>query len=92
MHDINDIPAGGLSYAAIFPYDFNAIRKQCFNPEVVKIRAVLSWNIAPSATDANALQYWGNRLDAYVQIKPGAGTGELLNRSLIFWVVFLLIK
>ena len=77
VHDINDIPTGGLSYAAILPYDFNAIRKQCANPEVVKIRAVLSWNIAPSSTDADKLEYWGNRIDAYIQIKPGVGTGEL---------------
>ena len=77
VHDINDIPAGGLSYAAILPYDFNAIRKQCANPEVVKIRAVLSWNIAPSTTDANSLQYWGNRVDTYIQIKPGVGTGDV---------------
>ncbi|HEX5152128.1 MAG TPA: hypothetical protein VFW07_11825 [Parafilimonas sp.] len=77
VHDINDIPADGLSYAAILPYDFNALRKQCADPEVVKIRAVLSWNIAPSSTDADKLEYWGNRIDAYIQIKPGVGTGEL---------------
>ncbi|MEP6748466.1 MAG: hypothetical protein ABJB86_12115, partial [Bacteroidota bacterium] len=77
VHDINNIPKDGLSYAAILPYDFNKIRKQCANPEVVKIRAVLSWNIAPSAKDADKLEYWGNRVDTYIQIKPGAGTGTL---------------
>ncbi|MGN6530334.1 MAG: hypothetical protein ACTHK0_01095 [Ginsengibacter sp.] len=77
VHDINDIPKGGLSYAAILPYDFNKVRKLCFNPEVVKIRAVLSWNIAPSTTDADKLEYWGNRMDTYIQVKPGAGTGTL---------------
>lgn len=77
VHDINDIPRDGLSYAAILPYDFNKVRKVCTNPGVVKIRAVLSWNVAPSTTDADKLQYWGNRLDAYIQIKPGVGTGAL---------------
>lgn len=77
VHDINDIPKGGLSYAAILPYDFNKIRKQCTNPEVVKIRAVLSWNVAPSTTDADKLEYWGNRVDTYIQVKPGYGTGVL---------------
>jgi len=77
VHDINDIPKEGLSYAAILPYDFNKIRRACSNPEVVKIRAVLSWNMAPSVTDANALNYWGNRLDAYIQVKPGVGSGTL---------------
>jgi hypothetical protein len=77
VHDINDIPQEGLSYAAVLPYDFNKVRKACSNPEVVKIRAVLSWNMAPSITDANALNYWGNRLDAYIQVKPGVGSGTL---------------
>ncbi|MEX6689614.1 hypothetical protein QTN47_19070 [Danxiaibacter flavus] len=77
VHDLSDIPAGGLSYAAVLPYDFNSIRKLCANPEVVKIRAVLSWNVEPSKTDADKLEYWGNRVDAYVQIRPGIGTGEL---------------
>ncbi|MEO6851915.1 MAG: hypothetical protein ABI203_00540 [Mucilaginibacter sp.] len=77
VHDINDIPKDGLSYAAILPYDFDKVRKLCSTPEVVKIRAVLSWGVPPSATDANKLEYWGNRLDTYFQIKPGAGTGVL---------------
>jgi hypothetical protein len=77
VHDISDIPKGGLSYSAILPYDFNKVRRQCTNPEVVKIRAVLSWNIAPSTTDADKLEYWGNRLDTYIQVKPGTGTGIL---------------
>jgi len=77
VHDINDIPKEGLSYAAVLPYDFNKVRRLCSNPEVVKIRAVLSWGVAPSVTDANKLDYWGNRLDAYIQIKPGVGSGVL---------------
>jgi hypothetical protein len=77
VHDIHNIPSGGVSYAAILPYDFSKLRKFCSNPEVVKIRAVLSWGVAPSITDAEKLQYWGNRLDAYIQIKPGVNTGIL---------------
>jgi len=77
VHDINDIPKEGLSYAAVLPYDFNKIRKNCSNPEVVKIRAVLSWAVAPSVHDADKLEYWGNRMDSYIQIKPGVGTGTL---------------
>ncbi|MDB5116904.1 MAG: hypothetical protein JWQ79_2396 [Mucilaginibacter sp.] len=77
VHDINNIPKEGLSYAAVLPYDFNKIRKLCSNPEVVKVRAVLSWGVEPSVTDAEKLEYWGNRLDAYIQVKPGIGTGVL---------------
>jgi hypothetical protein len=71
VHDINDIPAGGLSYAALLPYDFTHKLKECSNPNVVKLRAVLSWNVAPSTTDPEKLDYYGNRMDTYVQIKPG---------------------
>ena len=72
VHDINDNPASGLSYAAILPFDFTHKHKLCSSPNVVKVRAVLSWNVPPSTTDPNALQYWGNLLDKYVQVKPGA--------------------
>jgi hypothetical protein len=71
VHDINDIPAGGLSYAALLPYDFTHKIKECSNPNVVKLRAVLSWNVAPSTTDPEKLNYYGNRMDTYVQIKTG---------------------
>jgi hypothetical protein len=77
VHDINNIPKEGLSYAAVLPYDFNKIRKLCSSPEVVKIRAVLSWGVPPSTSNAEKLEYWGNRLDSYIQIKPGVGTGVL---------------
>ena len=76
VHDINDIPKEGLSYAAILPYNFAEFRKKCAHPTVVKVRAVLSWNVNPSSTDANKLEYWGNRLDTYIQIKPGVAAGK----------------
>lgn len=77
VHDIKPIPPGGLTYAAILPYNFEPFKKRCANPQVVKIRAVLSWNVNPSSTDANKLEYWGNRLDTYIQLKPSVGTGTI---------------
>ncbi len=71
VHDINDAPAAGLSYAAILPFDFTHKHKLCSTPNVVKVRAVLSWNVPSSTTDPNQLQYWGNLLDKYIQVKPG---------------------
>ena len=76
VHDIHTIPKEGLSYSAILPYNFAEFRKKCTNPNVVKVRAVLSWNVHPSSTDADKLEYWGNRLDAYIQIKPGIAAGK----------------
>jgi hypothetical protein len=36
---------------------------------------VLSWESLPSTADPDALNFWGNRVDAVVQIRPGNGTG-----------------
>lgn len=75
VHDITTIPPDGLVYSAILPVDLSAIRRPCGGssggPKIARIRAVLSWNTPPSATDPNALNHWGNRLDAHVQIRPG---------------------
>jgi hypothetical protein len=44
--------------------------KQCGNPNIIRIRAVLSWESLPSTTDPNKLNHWGNYKDALVQIRP----------------------
>lgn len=64
------LPGGGLCYAAILPVDLPSLRKPCGEANVARIRAVLSWNAKPP-DDPDALPTWGNRLDAHVQIRPG---------------------
>lgn len=71
VHDIMKPPFDELSYSAILPVDLNAVRRPCGKPKIARIRAVLSWNTPPSTTDPDALNHWGNRLDAHVQIRPG---------------------
>ncbi|MBC7886496.1 MAG: hypothetical protein H7Z13_01305 [Ferruginibacter sp.] len=71
VHDLGVIPEGGLCYSATLPYNFQHRRKKCSKPNVVKVRAVLSWNIPPSVTNPNNLKTWGNLLDRYIQVKPG---------------------
>ncbi len=71
VHDIASIPPDGLTYAAFLPVDLSGHRRSCSNPKIGRIRAVLSWAVPPSSSDPEALQYWGNRLDAHVQILPG---------------------
>jgi len=71
VHDIASIPKDGISYSAILPVDLTYHRDICSNPKVVRIRAVLSWESPSSKTDPNELNYWGNRLDTHIQIKPG---------------------
>jgi hypothetical protein len=71
VHDLGKIPEGGLCYSATLPYNFQHRRKKCVTPNVVKVRAVLSWNTPPSVTNPNNLKTWGNLLDRYIQVKSG---------------------
>lgn len=71
IHDISTLPAGGLDYVALLKVNVNAHRLPCEKPRIARVRAVLSWNAPPSTVDAAAVPYWGNRLDAHVQIRPG---------------------
>jgi hypothetical protein len=70
-HDYNAIPADGLSYAAPLAVDLGQFRKTCDTPVIGRIRAVLSWGAPPSTTNPDAVPYWGNRIDAHVQVRPG---------------------
>jgi hypothetical protein len=70
-HDLEEIPGGGLCYSAILPVDLTHERRSCKKPKIGRVRAVLSWAVPPSTTDPDKLEYWGNRLDAHVQIAPG---------------------
>ena len=75
VHDIQTLPADGLAYSAILPVDLNVIRRPCGGPKggpkIGRIRAVLSWSTPPSTIRPDALNHWGNRLDAHVQVRPG---------------------
>jgi hypothetical protein len=71
VHDISTIPPDGLCYDVVLPVDLSAHRQPCDKPKVARVRAVLSWAVAPSTTDPNALTFWGNRIDSHVQIRPG---------------------
>jgi hypothetical protein len=71
VHDIASIPAGGLVYSAVLPVNLSKHRSPCMEPKIGRVRAVLSWNVPPSTTNPDALTYWGNLVDAHVQIQPG---------------------
>ena len=71
VHDISTIPRPGLCYSAILPVDLTYHRRPCAKPKIGRVRAVLSWSVPPSTKDPEALNYWGNRRDAHVQINPG---------------------
>lgn len=70
-HDYDTLPADGLSYAAPLSVNLGQFRKNCDTPVIGRIRAVLSWGTPPSTTNPDAVPYWGNRIDAHVQLRPG---------------------
>ncbi len=75
--NVHDIPNSGgicrdrskpLSYAVklnIDPKKFG-----CKKPNLVKVRAILSWNQAPTPGMPNYPVVWGNVLEKWIQIKP----------------------
>lgn len=66
VHDIAEIPAGGLAYSVILPYDFSAFKQSCEHPVVLKVRAILSWNQPPAGMQCET---WGNVVDSYIQLR-----------------------
>jgi hypothetical protein len=78
VHDIATIPKDGLYYSVLLPTNLAPYLEACSTPNVVRLRAVLSWSVPPSTTDPNALNFWGNRLDVAMQIRPGQATTGLV--------------
>lgn len=72
VHDFEkSFPSGGICYSVVMPVDLGKYLRGCEKPNIARIRAVLSWNIPPSTNNPDELKYWGNRIDAHVQIRPG---------------------
>ncbi len=67
VHDIQNLPKDGLPYSVILPYDFSKYNEYCQKPQVLKIRAVLSWNTPPSGMQCAS---YGNVIESYIQIQP----------------------
>jgi hypothetical protein len=61
----NDKP---LSYVVTLPLDPQ--QNICRKPVLPKVRAILSWQLVPTAGDPNWPPVWGNVLDEDIQIKP----------------------
>jgi hypothetical protein len=76
VHDISGVPPDGLEYAVVLPIDVASHQKPCdAGPQVVKVRAILSWQTAPPTNDPNYVPAWGNQSDALVQIPTGNPIG-----------------
>jgi len=66
---VHDIPGVKPICYAVY-LDFESIRKLCLSENIVRVRAILSWNVPPPANTPNFAPVWGNRLDVQVQIRP----------------------
>jgi hypothetical protein len=54
-------------------------RKFCFSSNIVRVRAILSWNIAPPPNTPNYTPVWGNIHNTHIQVAPRLGYQQ------IFW-------
>lgn len=75
VHDIQNIPPGGLQYAVYLPVDFSMYKDWCVNPKLLKVRAILSWQTPPPPNDPHYNPVWGNRVEAKIQLKPSRPVG-----------------
>jgi hypothetical protein len=77
VHDVKNIPASGLFYAAALPVDFSRHRRPCgAGPVVVRIRAIMSWQVPPPPDNPEWVPTWGNREETRVHVKPGPAVGD----------------
>lgn len=82
VYDLSNIPAQGVYYAVRLPVDLNQYRQACTKgPKVVRIRAILSWNVAVPCANPNKVPTWGNREETLINIAPSlqAPAGTILN-------------
>lgn len=57
--------------------------KLCQNENVVKVRAILSWNYDPTLYGPYYSPAWGNALERYVQIRPKSGTSAFCSLEIV---------
>ncbi len=67
VHDLSFVNGGHLFYAVRKPFIPKEYLK-CDKPQIVKVRAILSWENLP--TGPGYVPVWGNTVETWVQIKP----------------------
>ncbi len=71
VHDVNRPAGEDICYVAALPVDLSAHRTGRETAKIARIRAVLSWAVPPSTTNPNAMNSWGNSVDALVRFPVG---------------------
>lgn len=63
------IPDKGVYYAVRLPVNLAEFQQRCENgPSLMRIRAILSWNVAPPSFNSNYVPRWGNREETVIHI------------------------
>lgn len=70
VHDYKSLPPDGLHYWVGVPAKTADHARSCDEPRIGRIRAVLSWNAAPSTTDPYLMPRWGNAVETHIEIPP----------------------
>lgn len=74
VYDLSNIPSQGVYYAVRLSVDLAPHRQPCKKgPKVVRIRAILSWNVPAPCANPNHVPVWGNREETLINIAPAAG-------------------
>lgn len=74
VYDVEETPPEGVHYAVRLPVNLDPYRQACTaGPRLVRIRAILSWNVAAPCADPNHVPVWGNREETVIHISPGKG-------------------
>jgi hypothetical protein len=76
VYDVANLPARGLAYAAVLPFDAARHRQPSSKgPRVLRVRAILSWNQPPPVGEPGFVPMWGNRLERSIHVQPGVAPG-----------------
>jgi hypothetical protein len=68
------VPDEGVYYAVRLPVNLAEYRQACEKgPRVMRVRAILSWNIPVSCATPNQVPAYGNREETLINIAPVAG-------------------
>jgi len=85
VHDFSSLPSTGLEYKVFLPVDVRALAQSGKRGvKKVNVRASLSWNSPPSATDSCALVVWGNSLESEILVPPGINVSSSAKFNLKF--------
>lgn len=70
VHDLANAPSDGISYNISRKVNLDKHQQEWCKAGKAKVRAILSWNVAPPPFQPDFVAVWGDREDCHVEIKP----------------------